>query len=98
METNTPDTTKSSEINGLIARITGERMELEDKICKLVTFMGTDKYVHLRPAHRIMLLDQIEVMKRYRDILDVRYDLLCGDLMQALSNEKDPNFDIQSSK
>ena len=91
MMENTPEMTTSAEINAIIARVSGENMELQDRLSKLVNFMGTEKYLRLRPAHRILLTQQAKVMKEYRDILDVRYDLLIGDLLQAQKNEESSN-------
>lgn len=90
MET-TPEMTTSAELNKIIARISEERMCLQDNLSKLCAFMGTEKYLKLRPAHRIMLEQQASAMKKYRDILDVRYDLLEGDLLQAQNNEESAN-------
>ena len=78
----------SAELNEVIARVSGESLELQARLSKLCAFMGSEKYLKLRPAHRILLAQQAEAMKKYRDILDVRYDLLEGDLLQAQSNEE----------
>lgn len=80
--------TTSQEINEVIARVSGESLELKTRLSKLCAFMGSEKYLRLRPAHRILLAQQAEAMKKYRDVLDIRYDLLEGDLLQAQSNEE----------
>ena len=85
------NTSTSHEIDSVIARISEEKMELQEKLSRLMNFMGTEKYLKLRPAHRIMLTKQADVMRQYRDILDVRYDLLMGDLLQAQINEESGN-------
>ena len=88
MESNDPNRTTSQEINEIIARVSGESLDLQTRLSKLCAFMGSEKYLKLRPAHRILLAQQAEAMKKYRDILDIRYDLLEGDLLQAQSNEE----------
>lgn len=58
-----------------IERMICEQKELQERLSKLCAFMGTEKFLSLSPANRIMLEKQCAVMKEYRDILDVRIEL-----------------------
>lgn len=60
-----------------------ERDELQGRLSKLCKLTGDGKYpsgefLTLSPANRILTKRQLELMKEYRDILDVRIELMEG--------------------
>lgn len=57
-------------------RVKREGSELQERISKLCSFMETENYLGLSPANRILLEMQLKSMKEYRDILDVRVELM----------------------
>lgn len=76
--------TADAEVKAAIKRVMKERDELQTKLSALCAFMDTRfegcKYLELSPGNRILLDKQRVVMMRYRDILDVRIELMTGEL------------------
>ena len=66
----------------VLDRVKRERDELQQRLSKLCKFMDTRfeacKFLELPPAQRIMLERQKSAMQEYRDILDVRIELMEG--------------------
>lgn len=63
-------------------RVKRERDELQARLSRLCAFMDTRfedcKFLELSPANRILLERQRAIMQEYRDILDVRIELMEG--------------------
>ena len=57
-----------------IDRMKEEQKQLQERLSKLCGFMLTEAFFKLSPGNRILLEQQCEAMKRYRDILDVRIE------------------------
>ncbi len=53
-------------------RLVLESVELNDKIKKLNLFIGTDNFNSLSQEYRQLLVDQVEAMTTYADILHKR--------------------------
>jgi hypothetical protein len=53
-------------------RVIEEKSELDTKLEKLNTFIGSDIYYSLAHAERVRLSKQVEVMKGYSNILAER--------------------------
>lgn len=68
----------------VVKRVIAERDEVQTRLSKLCAFMDTRfedcKFLELSPANRILLERQRAVMQEYRDILDVRIELMAGGL------------------
>ena len=67
----------------VLEQVKRERVELQVRLAKLCAFTGDGKhpsgeFLTLSPANRILLERQLELMKEYRDILDVRLELMEG--------------------
>ena len=67
----------------VLDRVKRERDELQGRLSELCKLTGDGKYpsvefLTLSPANRILLERQLELMKEYRDILDVRLELMEG--------------------
>ncbi len=67
----------------VLEQVKRERVELQVRLSKLCAFAGDGKhpsgeFLTLSPANRILLERQLELMKEYRDILDVRIELMEG--------------------
>lgn len=67
----------------VLEQVKRERVELQVRLSKLCKFTGDGKhpsgeFLTLSPANRILLKRQLELMKEYRDILDVRIELMEG--------------------
>ena len=67
----------------VLDRVKRERDELQVRLSELCAFTGGGKhqsgeFLALSPANRILLERQLELMKEYRDILDVRLELMEG--------------------
>ena len=67
----------------VLEQVKRERDELQVRLSKLCALTGDGKYpsgelLTLSPANRILLERQLELMKEYRDILDVRLELMEG--------------------
>lgn len=68
----------------VLDRVKAERDELQQRLSKLCDFTGNGKFqpsagfLMLSPANRILLERQKAVMQEYRDILDVRIELMEG--------------------
>ena len=67
----------------VLEQVKRERVELQVRLAKLCAFTGDGKhpsgeFLTLSPANRILLERQLELMKEYRDILDVRIELMEG--------------------
>ena len=63
-----------------LGRVKQERDELQRRLSRLCAFMDDRfegcKFLKLSPANRILLERQKAVMQEYRDILDVRIELM----------------------
>ena len=67
----------------VLDRVKREQDELQGRLSELCKFIGygkhpSDEFLTLSPANRILLERQLELMKEYRDILDVRLELMEG--------------------
>ena len=67
----------------VLEQVKRERDELQGRLSKLCELTGDGKhqsgeFLTLSPANRILLGRQLELMKEYRDILDVRIELMEG--------------------
>ena len=67
----------------VLEQVKRERGELQVRLSKLCALTGDGKhpsgeFLTLSPANRILLERQLELMKEYRDILDVRLELMEG--------------------
>ena len=67
----------------VLEQVKRERVELQVRLSRLCAFTGDGKhpsgeFLTLSPANRILLERQLELMKEYRDILDVRIELMEG--------------------
>ena len=67
----------------VLDRVKRERDELQGRLSELCKFTGdgrhqSGEFLALSPANRILLERQLELMKEYRDILDVRLELMEG--------------------
>ena len=67
----------------VLEQVKRERVELQVRLSKLCSFTGDGKhpsgeFLTLSPANRILLERQLELMREYRDILDVRIELMEG--------------------
>ena len=67
----------------VLDRVKRERVELQVRISRLCAFTGDGKhpsgeFLILSPANRVLLERQLELMKEYRDILDIRIELMEG--------------------
>jgi len=61
----------------VLERVVEENKQLQEKLSKLCVFMDeSEAYLKLSPAMRILLERQRDAMKEYRDILDVRIELM----------------------
>lgn len=63
-------------MSDFLERLNTEREELNDKILKLTHFSNTPIYVGLSKGNKLLLSKQLNTMVEYRDILDIRLDLL----------------------
>ena len=73
----------SEAMDTVLDRVKRERDEIQVRLSKLCKLTGDGKhpsgeFLTLSPANRILLKRQIELMKEYRDILDVRLELMEG--------------------
>ncbi len=57
-------------------RLKQEHKELDDKVSKLMAFIGTEAYFGIGEANKILLEEQLEAMTKYLNILTVRLELL----------------------
>lgn len=75
---------KDGGLKSAIKRVIAERDEVQTRLSKLCAFMDDSfedcKFLELSPANRILLERQRAVMQEYRDILDVRIELMTGEL------------------
>lgn len=56
-------------------RIINEKKELDERIEKLKLFIATnEKFKELQPRKRALLVEQLEVMRTYSDILAARLE------------------------
>lgn len=55
-------------------RVINEKLELDDKIAKLIAFFDTDTYMNLPQAERARLLRQSQLMCEYSMVLGERID------------------------
>lgn len=67
----------------VLEQVKRERDDLKVRISNICKLTGDGKYpsvefLTLSPANRILLERQLELMKEYRDILDVRIELMEG--------------------
>ena len=64
----------------VLDRVKAERDELQQRLSRLCSFMDDRfegcKFLSLSPADRILLEWQRDAMQEYRDILDVRIELM----------------------
>jgi len=61
----------------VLERVVEENMQLQEKLSKLCVFIDeSEAYLKLSHAMRILLERQRDAMKEYRDILDVRIELM----------------------
>lgn len=71
---------KNSGLKAAVKRVIAERDEVQTRLSKLCAFMDTKfegcKFLELSPGNRILLERQKAVMQEYRDILDVRIELM----------------------
>ena len=56
-------------------RIVREKTELSERVKKLADFLVSDKALDISKAQEILLVRQLNVMKEYLDILEVRVEL-----------------------
>ncbi len=59
-----------------IQRIIDEKKELDERISKLKTFIGTDKFKSLKPEMCSLMEEQYFTMDHYSQILEKRLSLL----------------------
>lgn len=76
-------------IKAAVKRVIAERDEVQARLSALCVFVGNGGFqpsagfLELSPANRILLVRQREVMKEYRDILDVRIELMTGEIPEG---------------
>ena len=75
---------KNAGLKAAVKRVIAERDEVQTRLSKLCAFMDTRfegcKFLELSPGNRILLERQSTIMQEYRDILDVRIELMTGGL------------------
>lgn len=75
---------KDGSTKAVIKQVIAERDEVQTRLLKLYAFMDDRfencKFLELSLGNRILLERQKEVMQEYCDILDVRIELMTGEV------------------
>lgn len=59
-----------------LERLKDEKTQLEDKTSNLSSFFGSTEFKKLSTANQLLLMEQVELMQRYLNVLIIRIELI----------------------